>query len=317
MESEKHQRTGSSLRTLQTAIAATLLAVVGCCVPAVAGAVNWEEIASYPDARAYVDMDSVSRESNIGSIWLKLSYLAEQEFTTGTYRSNWMHTYFRCQDKLWAVKGGVLFSGPNLDGERIYETKVSDADLDWKVVDNGSFAEDAMNLACQTRASAGNDSVERLSIQAVAPDGPTRMLMGDHWTIYLDGEIDPDAAARFSRILAQNRIEDAAVYLNSPGGSLSAAVAPGAGVPRAWLFDLRRAPVDAIHREHMPGLLQRLSVRIRRWRVAVPGQGFAAWGASVLQRRADAGRPGDRPGGVGAARRVPAGDGRRNGTVAR
>jgi len=73
-----------------------------------------------------------------------------------------------------------------------------------------------------TAAAAGY-----LTIDAVPPDPAATSLSGHRWTIYLDGLIDSQAAARLAAIIAQRQISLASVYLNSPGGSLTASMAIG------------------------------------------------------------------------------------------
>lgn len=55
-----------------------------------------------------------------------------------------------------------------------------------------------------------------------APDTATH-----RWTIYLDGYLDPASASRIAAAVDRYRIDAALVYLNSPGGSLLAAMAIG------------------------------------------------------------------------------------------
>jgi len=66
-----------------------------------------------------------------------------------------------------------------------------------------------------------------LSIEAVAPVPGTRDPLAQHWTLYLDGPFDAGAAARLAGFIAQQGISQAAVYLNSPGGSLVSGMAIG------------------------------------------------------------------------------------------
>ncbi len=66
-----------------------------------------------------------------------------------------------------------------------------------------------------------------LGIEAVAPVPGASDPLSQQWTLYLDGPFDSDAAARLAGFLAQQGIEQASVYLNSPGGSLIAGMAIG------------------------------------------------------------------------------------------
>ena len=106
----------------------------------------------------------------------------------------------RCDAQIWAVKAGVLFSGPDLDGERVFETEIADRDRDWSVIKRSTIQHKAMKVICQTPPQPDTDAADRLRIRAVAPSRGMQLLMGDHWSIYLDGDIDPDAAARFQRV---------------------------------------------------------------------------------------------------------------------
>ncbi len=66
-----------------------------------------------------------------------------------------------------------------------------------------------------------------LRIEAVAPVPGASDPLSQQWTLYLDGPFDSDAAARLAGFIAQQGISQAAVYLNSPGGSLIAGMAIG------------------------------------------------------------------------------------------
>jgi hypothetical protein len=74
--------------------------------------------------------------------------------------------------------------------------------------------------------AAGPD--EFLQMVAIAPDAGAPDSATDlPWTIFLDGEIDGGAADRLLRFLERRGVTHAAVYLNSPGGSLVEAMALG------------------------------------------------------------------------------------------
>lgn len=77
-----------------------------------------------------------------------------------------------------------------------------------------------------------------LQMVAVAPEAATAAPLDARWSIYLDGVIDADAAARLERFLARREVAGAVVYLNSPGGSLPAAMALGR-LLRGARFDAR------------------------------------------------------------------------------
>ena len=67
----------------------------------------------------------------------------------------------------------------------------------------------------------------RLLIKLIPPDFPTRVVMGPHWTIYLDGIIDDGAAERFAEEITKNGVNQGDVFLNSPGGNLLAGMKLG------------------------------------------------------------------------------------------
>jgi hypothetical protein len=69
---------------------------------------------------------------------------------------------------------------------------------------------------------------EFLQMVAIAPDnGAPDSATDSTWTIFLDGLIDGGAADRLTRFIERRGVTHAAVYLNSPGGSLVGAMALG------------------------------------------------------------------------------------------
>lgn len=87
------------------------------------------------------------------------------------------------------------------------------------------------SLLCWLLSAAAGPAVAAavpyLTIEAVPQASAASSLDERRWSIYLDGPIDSDAAARLDRLIVQERIAQATVYLNSPGGSLLAAMAIG------------------------------------------------------------------------------------------
>lgn len=69
---------------------------------------------------------------------------------------------------------------------------------------------------------AGADELPHLGVFAMPLVGHGSARL--EWAIYLDGHIDAGAPARVAGVVALARIERAAVYFNSPGGSLVAAM---------------------------------------------------------------------------------------------
>lgn len=61
----------------------------------------------------------------------------------------------------------------------------------------------------------------------VVPPATAPHTAPDRWTIYLDGYLDSDSASRVTAAINHYQIPAAQVYLNSPGGSLLAAMAIG------------------------------------------------------------------------------------------
>lgn len=89
---------------------------------------------------------------------------------------------------------------------------------------------------------AGAIDAGPLSITAVPPADP--QPASHPWAVYLDGYIDPGAAGRLAGLMQRAGIRHAVVFLNSPGGSLLAAMDLGR-LLRAGGFDTnvgRRAP---------------------------------------------------------------------------
>ena len=66
-----------------------------------------------------------------------------------------------------------------------------------------------------------------LQMVAVAPEAKAPPPFNEHWSIFLDGIIDDGAPARLTRFIDRRNVDGAVVYLNSPGGSLTAAMALG------------------------------------------------------------------------------------------
>jgi hypothetical protein len=63
-----------------------------------------------------------------------------------------------------------------------------------------------------------------LQIVAVGPYRSSTVPSDPYWTIFMDGAIDGGAVARLVRFVEQQSVRAAAVYLNSSGGSLLAAI---------------------------------------------------------------------------------------------
>jgi hypothetical protein len=72
-----------------------------------------------------------------------------------------------------------------------------------------------------------SDASRYLTIEAVPPGPPAATSSGGRWTIYLDGIIESQASGRLAKLIEEQHISSAAVYFNSPGGSLVEAMAIG------------------------------------------------------------------------------------------
>jgi hypothetical protein len=84
-----------------------------------------------------------------------------------------------------------------------------------------------LSLASGTAVTApAADGSAGLSV-VVVPPPPATGTAANRWTIYLDGYLDSAAAARVAEAVARPEIQAARVYLNSPGGSLLAAMSIG------------------------------------------------------------------------------------------
>ncbi|HEX7374665.1 MAG TPA: hypothetical protein VF277_06795 [Steroidobacteraceae bacterium] len=66
-----------------------------------------------------------------------------------------------------------------------------------------------------------------LQMVAVSPEAGASPPFDQHWSIFLDGIIDDGAPSRLERFLDRRDVAGAVVYLNSPGGSLTAAMELG------------------------------------------------------------------------------------------
>jgi len=82
-----------------------------------------------------------------------------------------------------------------------------------------------LGRAASAAEPAAHDGT-RLSVVVLPPPAGTSVTATE-WKIYLDGYLDADSASRVAAAVAGHRIQRAVVYLNSPGGSLLAAMAIG------------------------------------------------------------------------------------------
>jgi hypothetical protein len=84
-----------------------------------------------------------------------------------------------------------------------------------------------LNLA-SAAAKAAPTAHDGTSLNVVVvPPAAAPHTAPDRWTIYLDGYLDSDSASRVTAAISRYQIPAAQVYLNSPGGSLLAAMAIG------------------------------------------------------------------------------------------
>jgi hypothetical protein len=96
----------------------------------------------------------------------------------------------------------------------------------------------ALGCAVAVHQTAAAEPPAFLQMVAIAPEAAAPPPFDEHWTIFLDGLVDGDAPARFDRFLGKRDVSGAIVYLNSPGGSLTAAMALGR-ILRAAGFETR------------------------------------------------------------------------------
>lgn len=76
-----------------------------------------------------------------------------------------------------------------------------------------------------------------------------RIIFGNAWTIYADGPIDGEAAARLDRLVKEHSIpEKSTIHLNSPGGNLFGGMALGRSIRKAGLlaYVSRKGPEETI-----------------------------------------------------------------------
>ena len=102
----------------------------------------------------------------------------------------------------------------------------------------GAAAGSLLAILGQFLVPVAADAPATLQVMAVAPGYPGRATGDGRWLIFLDGPIDPGAAARFEQVIVAESISSAIVYVNSPGGSLVTAMRLGRNV-RAHAFDTR------------------------------------------------------------------------------
>jgi hypothetical protein len=102
----------------------------------------------------------------------------------------------------------------------------------------GAVAGSLFAILGQFLVPVAADIPTTLQVMAVAPGYPGRAAGDERWLIFLDGPIDPGAAARLEQVIAAEGISRAIVYLNSPGGSLVTAMRLGRSI-RAHAFDTR------------------------------------------------------------------------------
>ncbi len=80
-------------------------------------------------------------------------------------------------------------------------------------------------VLCLARPASAQE--KPMTIQGFGPELPIE-IAGSAWFIFLDGEINSEAATRFEQYIKRHRIPDRSfVYLNSPGGSLRAGIELG------------------------------------------------------------------------------------------
>jgi hypothetical protein len=88
----------------------------------------------------------------------------------------------------------------------------------------------AVVVAAYSTALAGPP----MTVKVVPPTSLVKVTTRDpSWDIFLDGEIDADAAKRFTAAAASLNGEPATVHLNSPGGNLLGGLALGSAIRKA------------------------------------------------------------------------------------
>jgi hypothetical protein len=104
-----------------------------------------------------------------------------------------------------------------------------------------------------TSSAVGEGVYDTLRIEAVPPVGAADRPVDGRWTILLDGYIDALASNRLGALVAQQRITEADVYFNSPGGSLIAGMELGR-LLRQRGFDAHVGKRTADVRERIAGV---------------------------------------------------------------
>ena len=75
-------------------------------------------------------------------------------------------------------------------------------------------------LVCALLCLPGLAHADPLLIRVEPPDADKRAVSNTHWSVFLEGDIDPGAAERVRQELTPIGDDGADVYLDSPGGSL-------------------------------------------------------------------------------------------------
>lgn len=88
--------------------------------------------------------------------------------------------------------------------------------------------------ACLLQLLCGAVMAGPMTVKLVPPTSLVKVMTHDAaWDVFIDGEFDAQAAARFSAEIRRLRGEPAVVHLNSPGGNLMAGLAIGEAIRRA------------------------------------------------------------------------------------
>jgi hypothetical protein len=91
-------------------------------------------------------------------------------------------------------------------------------------------------IAFRCLAALAGDANE-MSVLGAQEDPAYQAILGDAWTLYLDGGIDSYAAKRLEAFIISNRVpRESWVILNSPGGSLFGGIELGKIIRK---YDLR------------------------------------------------------------------------------
>ncbi|MDX1472214.1 MAG: hypothetical protein R3213_12015 [Flavobacteriaceae bacterium] len=110
---------------------------------------KWQRFGELPESPTFgktdyfLDIESISIDGNIRSVWLKSVFSKPQPYTKGkTYTDFWNYTYYNCSNKTYAVTRIDVY---NSDGELVGSEK---QDIKYAAIPEGSLDEKIYAFIC-------------------------------------------------------------------------------------------------------------------------------------------------------------------------